>query len=83
MSREDILNAVKLPPLNIMRGQLLTILSASASKTSRLLNRHQQELSINLGQLVKQGGGLVEKSSGVDQNCMSERNDSSTGEAQT
>lgn len=62
LSRGDIQEAAKLPPLDIMRGELLTILSASASKTSRLLGRHQTELSLNLEQLVKQqtsgNGGL-------------------------
>ncbi|GFS21790.1 39S ribosomal protein L10, mitochondrial [Elysia marginata] len=54
LSRAGMQDAAKLPPLDIMRGELLTILSASAGKTSRLLGRHQTELSANLAQLVKQ-----------------------------
>lgn len=54
MSREAIMNAAKLPSLDILRGELVTILNSSAGKTSRLLNRHQQDLSQNLEMLVKQ-----------------------------
>ncbi|RUS87717.1 hypothetical protein EGW08_004558 [Elysia chlorotica] len=56
LSRAGMMDAAKLPPLDIMRGELLTILSTSARKTSSLLNRHQTELSANLSQLVKQEG---------------------------
>ncbi|CAG5128483.1 unnamed protein product [Candidula unifasciata] len=61
LSRDDILNLAKLPPLDIMRGELLSILSASASTTSRHLSAHQEELSNNLDQLVKQSGDSGEK----------------------
>ncbi|BFZ15650.1 hypothetical protein BsWGS_18689 [Bradybaena similaris] len=54
LSRDDILNVAKLPPLDTMRGELLSILATSASTATRLLSRHQEELSNNLDQLVKQ-----------------------------
>ncbi|XP_005094552.1 39S ribosomal protein L10, mitochondrial [Aplysia californica] len=60
LSREVMLNVAKLPPLDTLRGELCTILSASASKTSRFLTRHQQDLSTNLTQLVAQGSGGAE-----------------------
>jgi len=83
MSRDDILKVVKLPPLDIMRGELLAILSASASKTSRLLGKHQQELSVNLDQLIKQGGGLKEATETVNQAGGTTGDDKSLGDTQT
>ena len=73
-------DAAKLPPLDIMRGELLTILSASANKTSRLLGRHQADLSVNLAQLVKQEGpdrGGSDAGEGFD---VTEQSTDSTGE---
>jgi len=55
MSKDEFVSAAKLPDLDVMRGELLTILKSSASKTKQLLSHHQQGLSQNLTQLVKQG----------------------------
>lgn len=60
LSRDMWMNIAKLPSLDILRGELVTILSASAAKTSRLLGKHQQDLSINLDQLVRQGSATTE-----------------------
>ncbi|KAL8561215.1 hypothetical protein ACOMHN_024472 [Nucella lapillus] len=54
LSREGIMKAAKLPPLDIMRGELVTILGSSASRTHSLVGRHQQTLAMNLDQYVKQ-----------------------------
>ena len=54
LSRAKMQEAAKLPSLDVMRGELLTILSTSACKTSSLLGKHQTELSSILTQLVKE-----------------------------
>jgi len=56
MSRDELLNAAKLPSLDVVRGQLVSLLNSSASNTSRMLAHHQGALSANLTQLVKQAG---------------------------
>ena len=53
LSREQIIQAAKLPPIDTLRGELLTILDSSASDTSQLLTHHQQMLSMNLEQFIK------------------------------
>jgi len=55
MSRDELLAAAKLPPLDVVRGQLVSLLASHASTTSRLLGHHQGALSASLTQLVKQG----------------------------
>ena len=53
LSREEFLQTAKLPPINTLQGELLTILDSSASNTSQLLTHHQQMLSMNLEQFIK------------------------------
>ena len=55
LSKEGLVRASKLPGLEMMRGELVTILGASASRTRTLLGSHQQALAANLDQYVKQG----------------------------
>ncbi|XP_059169493.1 large ribosomal subunit protein uL10m-like [Physella acuta] len=54
LSRDGMMDLTKLPPLDVLRGELVTILASAAAKTSSVLGQHQQELAINLGQLAKQ-----------------------------
>ncbi|CAL1545900.1 unnamed protein product [Lymnaea stagnalis] len=67
LSRDMMMNIAKLPPLDVLRGELVSILSASAAKTSRLLGKHQQDLAINLDQLVKQGSADAEAKEGNEE----------------
>ncbi|GFO14172.1 50S ribosomal protein l10 [Plakobranchus ocellatus] len=84
MSKAAMQDAAKLPSLDIMRGELLTILSASASKTSRLLGRHQTELSSNLGQLVKQGrSGDADHEKAKDPDIVQNESNSVDGEGES
>ncbi|KAH9498136.1 YmL10 [Bulinus truncatus] len=55
LSREVMLNYAKLPPIDVLRGELLTILTSSVSTTSRLLPLPPQQLSNSLTQLTQQG----------------------------
>lgn len=59
MSKEDMVTASKLH-LDTLRGELLTILKSPATKTHRMLGKHQADLSGSLTQLVKQGEGREE-----------------------
>ncbi|XP_070186415.1 large ribosomal subunit protein uL10m-like [Littorina saxatilis] len=54
LTKEGLVKCSKLPSLDLMRGQLLTILGSSASRTRSLLGNHQQMLARNLDQYVKQ-----------------------------
>ncbi|KAJ8320692.1 hypothetical protein KUTeg_002279 [Tegillarca granosa] len=55
LSRPDLEKIRKLPNIETLRGELVSILSQSAGReTHRLLGSHQQTLSTNLTQLVKQ-----------------------------
>ena len=60
-----MLRCSKLPSLELMRGELVTILGSSASRTRSLLGNHQQMLAANLDQYVKQSqeGGSSSSSS--------------------
>ena len=53
LSREHFIQAAKLPPIDTLRGELLTILDSSASNTTQLLTHHQQILSMSLEQFIK------------------------------
>ncbi|KAK6192879.1 hypothetical protein SNE40_004276 [Patella caerulea] len=54
LTRDELMSIAKLPDIEQLHGELLTILGRSASKTYSLLGSHQQTLSVNLEQLVKQ-----------------------------
>lgn len=54
LSREGFNKYFKLPDLDTMRGELVTILGSSASLTHTLLGNQQLLLSVNLQQYVKQ-----------------------------
>lgn len=55
LSRQDLEKINKLPNIETLRGELVSILSqASGRETHRLLGSHQQTLSTNLAQFVKQ-----------------------------
>ena len=53
LSREHFIQAAKLPPIDTLRGELLTIIDSSASNTSQLLTHHQQMFSMSLEQFIK------------------------------
>ncbi|XP_046563579.1 39S ribosomal protein L10, mitochondrial-like [Haliotis rubra] len=53
LSKEALIRNSKLPPLDITRGQLVTLLNMGAAKTHSLLGSHQQTLSRNLEQYIK------------------------------
>ena len=54
LTREGMLRCSKLPSLELTRGELVTILGSSASRTHSLLGSHQQMLAANLDQYIKQ-----------------------------
>ncbi|XP_067687389.1 large ribosomal subunit protein uL10m-like [Haliotis asinina] len=57
LSKEALMRNSKLPPLDITRGQLVTLLNMGAAKTHSLLGSHQQTLSRNLEQYIKDQEG--------------------------
>ncbi|XP_076458846.1 large ribosomal subunit protein uL10m-like isoform X2 [Babylonia areolata] len=57
LSREAMLKCAKLPSLDVLRGELVTILGSSASRTHSVLGQHQQTLARNLDQYIKQSQG--------------------------
>ena len=55
LSKSQLVEYNKLPDLELMRGELVTILgTAAGGRTSSLLGSPQQTLSTNLSQYVKQ-----------------------------
>ncbi|KAK6961020.1 YmL10, partial [Biomphalaria glabrata] len=55
MSKEMMINFSKMPPIEVLQGELLTILTSSIATTSRLLSTQQEQLSYNLSQLSQRG----------------------------
>ncbi|KAI8761379.1 39S ribosomal protein L10, mitochondrial, partial [Biomphalaria glabrata] len=55
MSKEMMINFSKMPPIEVLQGELLTILTSSIATTSRLLSTQQEQLSYNLSQLTQRG----------------------------
>ena len=53
LDRAGMLKLQNLPSIDILRGELCSILQMSAQKTLRLLQANQQNLSTNLSQYVK------------------------------
>ncbi|XP_046326470.2 39S ribosomal protein L10, mitochondrial-like [Haliotis rufescens] len=53
LSKEALIRYSKLPPLDVTRGQLVTLLNMGATKTHSLLGNHQEKLSRNLEQYIK------------------------------
>ncbi|XP_041478777.1 39S ribosomal protein L10, mitochondrial-like [Lytechinus variegatus] len=56
MSPKGMEDYSKLPSLEILQGQFAGLLTSSLSQTYSLLQANQQRLTMNLDQLVKQGG---------------------------
>ncbi|KAK2147588.1 hypothetical protein LSH36_546g01022 [Paralvinella palmiformis] len=52
-TREGLQRYAKLPDIDVLRGQLVAVLNATPSRTKSLLEHHQQTLSRNLDQYVK------------------------------
>jgi len=52
-TREGLQRYAKLPDIDVLRGQLVAVLNAAPSRTKSLLEHHQQTLSQNLDQYVK------------------------------
>ena len=64
-SREHILQIAKLPHIDMLRGELLTVLESNTANTSQLLTHHQQTLSMYLEQFIKDNDGTsVTKTAG-------------------
>ena len=57
LSKDDLLHVATLPSHDQLLGQTVSLLGSAASQTHSLLNRHQQELSQNLAQYVKDQQG--------------------------
>ncbi|XP_055869577.1 39S ribosomal protein L10, mitochondrial-like [Biomphalaria glabrata] len=55
MSKEMMINFSKMPPIEVLQGELLTILTSSIATTSHLLSTQQEQLSYNLSQLTQRG----------------------------
>lgn len=53
LDRAGLLKLQNLPSIDVLRGELCSILQMSAQKTLRLLQSNQQNLSVNLSQYVK------------------------------
>ena len=53
LDRAGLLKLQNLPSIDVLRGELCSILQMSAQKTLRLLQSNQQNLSANLTQYVK------------------------------
>jgi hypothetical protein len=53
LDRAGLLKLQNLPSIDVLRGELCSILQMSAQKTLRLLQSNQQNLSVNLAQYVK------------------------------
>ena len=55
ISKHDLQEIIRLPPIEQLHGELSGCLSLmGGGKTLSLLNSHQTNLSVNLGQYVKQ-----------------------------
>ena len=53
LSRAGLVRYAALPGLDLVRGELCSVLNGVANKTRRLLSSHQQQLAGNLDQYVK------------------------------
>ena len=53
LDRAGLLKLQNLPSIDVLRGELCSILQMSAQKTLRILQSNQQNLSANLTQYVK------------------------------
>ena len=53
LSKDELVHVASLPPLDQLLGQTVSLLGSAASKTHSLLSSHQQELSSNLQQYIK------------------------------
>ena len=53
LSRAGLARYAALPGLDLVRGELCSVLNGVANKTRRLLSSHQQQLAGNLDQYVK------------------------------
>lgn len=61
LSKKGLQAMLKMPPIDVLRGELCAILSTPAQKTASLLSSNQQALSTNLAQYVKDQGGVVKE----------------------
>ncbi|KAL3855164.1 hypothetical protein ACJMK2_014386 [Sinanodonta woodiana] len=54
LTRDAVMNLAKLPPIENVLGELVSIMNLAASKSLSLLGSHQHTLSANLEQYVRQ-----------------------------
>lgn len=65
LSKDGFTAYSKLPPIEQARGELCTILNlAAGGRTSSLLESHQQTLTMNLDQLIRQSSDETDRSMG-------------------
>lgn len=57
LSKRELQDLAKLPPIDVLRAELSSILQTPARRTSSLLGRSQQQLSQNLEQYLKDRTG--------------------------
>ena len=56
LSRDRLLEVAKLPHIDVLRGETLSVLESNPANTSQLLIHHQQTLSMYLEQFIKDSG---------------------------
>ena len=52
LNRQGLLDYASLPSIDILRGELVSILGSPAAKTRHCLSHHQHTLSTNLSQYI-------------------------------
>ena len=57
LNRAGLARYAALPSLDLVRGELCSVLNGVVNKTRRLLTSHQQQLAVNLDQYVKDHTG--------------------------
>ena len=60
LSKRQLQELAKMPPIGALRAELCAILSSPAQRTAALLSSNQQALSANLAQYVKDQSGVDE-----------------------